>query len=338
MKDNELYLGSAYLGNREELRAMLRLGVRALGGAGLVWLISSGFPEITEEDIRQYQGFGRIVSSEAPAFDTPVPPSLVTPEAIILSGGNFAEPFPNAPRYTVQEGDTLYSIATRHTTTVEALMRANGLREDLIHSGQELLIAMPSDMRLVPVESGIFKPVDANNDLPSVGLEVRTQQNLEQARQEADVFSRSFDYKAEYEISVQHQGRYFFSGELNSMPEKLENVRANVYGFNARAENLNPYTSTGERFDPNNPPAVCASWFYPPGSLIRITNRANGASAICSVRDRGPNRTLLPDDIPVDMSWTFARLLDPKVGPTSSYRVNVELIYVPRGYWEQLGR
>ena len=42
--------------------------------------------------------------------------------------------------YAVQRGDTLFSIATRHGTTVAALMQANGLGSYLIYVGQRLVI------------------------------------------------------------------------------------------------------------------------------------------------------------------------------------------------------
>lgn len=42
--------------------------------------------------------------------------------------------------YTVQEGDTLRKIAKKHNTTVEILMRSNGLKTDLIHPGKRLKI------------------------------------------------------------------------------------------------------------------------------------------------------------------------------------------------------
>ena len=42
--------------------------------------------------------------------------------------------------YTVRRGDTLFSIANRHGTTVAALMQANGLGSTLIYSGQRLVI------------------------------------------------------------------------------------------------------------------------------------------------------------------------------------------------------
>lgn len=44
----------------------------------------------------------------------------------------------NALTYTVQRGDTLFSIARRHDTTVEILMRLNGLSEATLSVGQVL--------------------------------------------------------------------------------------------------------------------------------------------------------------------------------------------------------
>ncbi len=42
--------------------------------------------------------------------------------------------------YTVRRGDTLWSIATRHGTTIAALQQANGLASNIIYTGQRLVI------------------------------------------------------------------------------------------------------------------------------------------------------------------------------------------------------
>ncbi|MFP4395361.1 MAG: LysM peptidoglycan-binding domain-containing protein [Anaerolineales bacterium] len=56
--------------------------------------------------------------------------------------GQQADPPPPTPggAHTVQRGDTLFSIARRHGTTVAALRAANGLGSNLIYVGQELTI------------------------------------------------------------------------------------------------------------------------------------------------------------------------------------------------------
>lgn len=47
-------------------------------------------------------------------------------------------------RYTVKAGDTLTSIARRYNTTVNEIMRVNGLQSDFIVAGQVLLIPQSS--------------------------------------------------------------------------------------------------------------------------------------------------------------------------------------------------
>ncbi|WP_147371132.1 LysM peptidoglycan-binding domain-containing protein, partial [Meiothermus luteus] len=58
----------------------------------------------------------------------------------------------NAQTYTVQRGDTLYSIARRHETTVETLMRLNRLQSPTLSVGQVLVL--PSRSVLHTVQRG----------------------------------------------------------------------------------------------------------------------------------------------------------------------------------------
>ncbi len=52
-------------------------------------------------------------------------------------------PAQDVPTYTVQDGDTLYSIARAHGLSVEALRALNGLEGNLIQPGQVLRVASP---------------------------------------------------------------------------------------------------------------------------------------------------------------------------------------------------
>ncbi|MEK7787169.1 MAG: LysM peptidoglycan-binding domain-containing protein, partial [Chloroflexota bacterium] len=49
----------------------------------------------------------------------------------------------NPPTYVVQSGDTLFTLAIRFGTTVDALKAANGLTSDAIYTGQALVIPGP---------------------------------------------------------------------------------------------------------------------------------------------------------------------------------------------------
>lgn len=82
--------------------------------------------------------------------------------------GQQADPPPPAPggTYTVQRGDTLFSIARRHGATVAALRAGNNLGSNLIYVGQELTIpggdAPPSPPPAPPSETHSGKWIDVN--------------------------------------------------------------------------------------------------------------------------------------------------------------------------------
>jgi hypothetical protein len=68
---------------------------------------------------------------------TPTTPTIIvlTPTPSSSGGGSSTGVY-----YTVVQGDTLSSIASRFGTTVSAIMQANGLTSDIIYVGQVLLI------------------------------------------------------------------------------------------------------------------------------------------------------------------------------------------------------
>jgi hypothetical protein len=75
-------------------------------------------------------------------------PTATPPSVIVITatphggngGGGSGSGGGTGVYYTVVQGDTLSSIASRFGTTVPAIMQANGLTSDLIYVGQVLLI------------------------------------------------------------------------------------------------------------------------------------------------------------------------------------------------------
>jgi len=74
------------------------------------------------------------------------------------------------PTHTVAPGDTLFSIARRYGTTVEELMRLNGLESFLIQVGQVLKLPAPSSQEGPPQEP---KAEDFDPESPLVKVVLR---------------------------------------------------------------------------------------------------------------------------------------------------------------------
>ncbi|MBN1976382.1 MAG: LysM peptidoglycan-binding domain-containing protein [Anaerolineae bacterium] len=92
--------------------------------------------------------------TEAPP--TAVPPTAIPPTAVPPTSAPAPTTAPSTGgtvTYIVQRGDTLYSIARRYGTTVEAIASANGITNpNLIRVGQKLTI--PTSGSPVPPPSG----------------------------------------------------------------------------------------------------------------------------------------------------------------------------------------
>jgi LysM repeat protein len=86
------------------------------------------------------------VSPSAKTSPTVVPlvpaPVSLTPLVVSTSAHPAASPTPL--KYRVEPGDTLGGIAIKHRVSVEAIMSANGLKNNIIHVGDELVIPLPT--------------------------------------------------------------------------------------------------------------------------------------------------------------------------------------------------
>jgi len=75
------------------------------------------------------------------AAPTPQPPLASDPAAAVFSsGGSAAAPTTGGTSYTVVAGDSLWKLAKKNNTTVQAIQTANGLSDTNIRIGQTLII------------------------------------------------------------------------------------------------------------------------------------------------------------------------------------------------------
>ena len=66
---------------------------------------------------------------------------------------------------------------------------------------------------------------------------------------------------------------------------------ASWYGSGDPSEGLNYFTASLEPFDPTE--KTCASWYYPFGTTLKVTNVLTDKSVFVRVNDRGPNKRFI---------------------------------------------
>ena len=57
-------------------------------------------------------------------------------------------------------------------------------------------------------------------------------------------------------------------------------------------------------------PNGCASWSYPIGTMLRVTERHNGSSVVVKVVERGPAKWLVREGVLLDLSEQAFKQLD----------------------------
>ena len=81
-------------------------------------------------------------------------------------------------------------------------------------------------------------------------------------------------------------------------------------------------TASGATFDKNS--MVAAHPSYPFGTLVRVTNLANGRAVIVRVVDRGPAKAAQNEGVLIDLSSGAARNLG--FTPTGRTKVKLEVL------------
>lgn len=101
-------------------------------------------------DVSEASGGG--ASADAASPDVKEEPAELGTEALFSKQADEGSFF-----YTVKSGDNLYNIAKRFNTTVDLIMRANGLRNSLIRPGLKLKIYEPEFTIRVDKSENILK-------------------------------------------------------------------------------------------------------------------------------------------------------------------------------------
>jgi len=105
-------------------------------------------------------------------------------------------------------------------------------------------------------------------------------------------------------------------------PARAETASYYTYDSCWREGTSGVFTASGEHFNEND--LTCAMWGVKFGTLVKVTNLANGKSVIVRVNDRGPSRRLAKQGRKIDLAkGAFLRLASLKKGVI---KVKVEVL------------
>jgi LysM repeat protein len=119
--------------------------------AGGLWLARAGNPLAPPSATAGTPATAVAVTTATPgATGTPEPTPTRAATATYTAS---PAPTPTPLRYTVQSGDTLLELAERFDVSVEAIRAANGLEDDTLIAGQELVIPQPTRTPAAPADA-----------------------------------------------------------------------------------------------------------------------------------------------------------------------------------------
>jgi LysM repeat protein len=123
--------------------------------------------DVTVEEIQQANDLSDVLIRIGQALRIPIKERAQQPDAGIEPTSTF--------RYTVQQGDTIISIAGRFGSTVEDILDANNLTANaIIRPGDELLVPVrqvPQEVLASPAQSPTQAPVTTQNSSPTTPVQ-----------------------------------------------------------------------------------------------------------------------------------------------------------------------